>query len=210
MQHDDQIFVARFKRLVMNDSCIPDYFKVDDMETITSRDMESAGFKRNKFRFDKNEFTWNRKEREKSVLDNPECREKVREVFSTDDYTVFSDRTREVINYQGEEISTRYLRYSLDVLARQFLAENPTFPGSLRSVKLIVHTLPFIKRSGESNRVHSTCGVHKRLDLFCDTLNKSSIFKTNDWTPNKLTRIACCPGMVSYISRNKALYGTAL
>ena len=111
-----------------------------------------------------------------------------------------------MVSYLGEDISTRYLRNSLDILARKFLAENQDFPGSLTSVKQIVHSFPFIKRSGESNRVHSTCGVHKRLETFCDTLNKSGIFKTSDWTPNRLTRICCCPGTVRTRKSEGAAY----
>ena len=196
ISHDDSIFIGRLKRYIMNyDENLPDCLKVEGLETLTSWDMVNAGYTRQKFRFDNADLTWSRKNRELTIVDNPECREKVRLAFTSDDYSVFSDRTREVINYQGEELSARYLRNRLDVLARRFLAENPDFPGSLRSVKQIVHMFPFIKSSGASNRVHSTCGVHKRLELFCESLNKSGVFKTSDWTPSKLTRICCCPGI---------------
>ena len=93
LTHEDQIFIAQFKRYTMNDPSIPDYLKVDDLETLTSRDMESAGYTRNKFRFADKSATWGRKSRECTVVDNQECREKVREVFVSDAYTVFSDRT---------------------------------------------------------------------------------------------------------------------
>ena len=37
LTHEDQIFIARLKRYNMNDPGIPDYLKIDDLETLTSR-----------------------------------------------------------------------------------------------------------------------------------------------------------------------------
>ena len=74
--------------------------------------MENAEYSRKKFRFDDRDSTLERKKRECTVVDNPDCRNQVRQAFESDDYTVFSDRTREVVNYLGEDISTRYLRNS--------------------------------------------------------------------------------------------------
>ena len=39
-----------------------------------------------------------------------------------------------MVSYLGEDISTRYLRNSLDILARKFLAENQDFPESLQLI----------------------------------------------------------------------------
>ena len=50
LTHEDQIFIARLKRYAMNDMNIPDYLKIDDLETLTPRDMERAGYCRNKYR----------------------------------------------------------------------------------------------------------------------------------------------------------------
>ena len=113
-------FIARMKRLLMNQiDDFPDYLKIEGLESISSHDLENAGFSRSKFRTDMTNLAWARKTPKKPVVENHECRRRVREFFEEERQTVFCDRSREVMEFEGEMVSTRYLRGSLHDLRQE-------------------------------------------------------------------------------------------
>ena len=94
LENEDMIFVTRLKRFVMNQAHdIPDYLKVEGLETLDFNDMAHSGFEKGKFRFDLVNYSWYPKSRSKTVVENEENRQTVRRFFEKDSNTVFSDRS---------------------------------------------------------------------------------------------------------------------
>ena len=179
-----------------------DFFpqKLEGLKKVNENELAAAGYNRKKFQTLGN-LSWDYTDRQKSVVDDPEKRQLVRDFFELDSVTVSSTLPRERETVMVENVPTlrRYYLDSVDNLVTRFLNEKPEFASSRRSCKEILRSFGHFQNCTESERIHSACRTCRQLDLYIEALNNSEGFAEDCLTRDQLSRFSCCPGPISEV-----------
>ena len=175
--------------------------QIEGLVAVEELELGRAGYDKNKFK-NLSEIKWTHKEREMSVVNDPDKRKMVRDFFEMDHITVESElpRSREVVSVEGVDCLRRYYMDSRHNLVTKFLDERPEFNSSRSSVLKILESFGHLRYATEQERIHSACTFCRQLDLFLETINRSEAFTETLLTRDQLVRFSCCDGPLSEVA----------